>query len=646
MALPNYPNNPQVNDTFLVGDKTFQWDGEKWKALSNADNSLRTQLAGVNSTVLVGGVEAQSISKRQVSVEDFLSVAANHKEAINLAIEEAKTVNATKIVLPDQTLNIINDEAGGIASYAAAIVIDGLENCEIVGSGTNSELRAATGGSGTTGFGIFRVQNCNNLCFKKFRIEGDFANHPTDGGNVSTGIILATFDRDSVGVDLNEMRGLTFDEIECNNIGGFIWVARRGSGLIAPSIYGVKVTRCFGVDAALSNNTIGFNWVVGGEVKYNRFENTPALGQFPSLFVDCSRGCENITVEKNYGKYFIFGMKSEGSAAGETYYPSKNIDFIGNELLEIGDPESFSGGSGGSAGATYAIKMRSEGGTVRHNKYTARTWLVTSGGLNTGIFVVQNDILKGNVDISFNEGEGALIGVIHNKITSDKLTKCHIAKNKISAVNKGVLFQADCDVDDNDIFDTSSFAIDMQKADNSRARRNRAFDCGATNGDVYNQGGAGGASGYFEFIDNEIVDTRGASAADNGYVIQSGLNYTLPYKVKAGYTEGLQSNLFAGDYIGLFENSDVKYSGQVNGSTLAVTNGFNIDSVTSVDANTLQINFKRPIPSDITPSPTVSFVGGNVGFILFGNTENYIRLRFVDSSGALTTPPTFNIKSL
>lgn len=98
MALPNYPNNPQVNDTFLVGNKTFQWDGEKWKALSNADNSLRTQLADVDSTVLVGGVEAGKIAKTysgSALVDNFGAVGdgvTDDSAAINFCLQNFRKV--------------------------------------------------------------------------------------------------------------------------------------------------------------------------------------------------------------------------------------------------------------------------------------------------------------------------------------------------------------------------------------------------------------------------------------------------------------------------------------------------------------------------------------------------------------------------
>ena len=77
MTLPDFPNNPTLNEQFAVGNNIYQWDGEKWKALSNADNSLRTQLADVDSSVLVGGIAASTLVKRSlgvVSPEEFGAV--------------------------------------------------------------------------------------------------------------------------------------------------------------------------------------------------------------------------------------------------------------------------------------------------------------------------------------------------------------------------------------------------------------------------------------------------------------------------------------------------------------------------------------------------------------------------------------------
>lgn len=608
-------------------------------------------LAATNSTVLVGGVEAGVIankSKKIILIEDYLNFTASHTAAFELAITQAKVNSAVQIVIPNQRLNLICNEAGGVLSFAAAVVIDGLQNCDIVGCGEQSELFAATGGSGTNTFALFRIQNSNNVTFKNFKAEGDYVNHAGNGGSRSKFIWLTTFDRDNSSVDLQEMRGIHFENIECNNIGGFVGVARRGSGATyAPNIYDVTIKHCHGVDAAQNDNTIGLNFAKGGEISHNKFKNTPIQNPPPVLFVDVSRGCENIDVKHNVGEFFVFGMKSESSVVTEVYAPSKQINFISNELLECGDPNSLSAGEGTAAGATYALKVRSENSLVKNNKWTARTQLVTSGGLNTGILVALGDTAEGTVVVDDgNNGSGSEFGIIHNRIVADAATKTIIRGNVIRAKQVGILAQVDCDVDDNDIYGTSSYAVNLQVANNTRARRNKAFNCGTTGGAVYYQGdgGSGTSAGYFEFIDNEIHDSRGASAATNGYRFQAGEVYTNQYRLKPGTTIGLLGNVYFGDYIGLFDRDSVKYSGQINAATLAVTNGYNILNVTSVDANTVQINFKRAIPADTTPAPSIQYLVGGNFVILFGNTTSYLRLRCVDSTGALKAPFTFNIR--
>lgn len=66
MAAPNYPSNPTLGQQFVVGSKTFEWDGEKWRALSNADASLRSQLKTVvNSLALpIGGAVIDSEARQ------------------------------------------------------------------------------------------------------------------------------------------------------------------------------------------------------------------------------------------------------------------------------------------------------------------------------------------------------------------------------------------------------------------------------------------------------------------------------------------------------------------------------------------------------------------------------------------------------
>lgn len=77
MAATNYPNSPTVGQQFVVNDKTFQWDGEKWRALSNADDSLRSQLkAQINSLTLPSGGAVIDIEVRQF-ISDLVTAINN-----------------------------------------------------------------------------------------------------------------------------------------------------------------------------------------------------------------------------------------------------------------------------------------------------------------------------------------------------------------------------------------------------------------------------------------------------------------------------------------------------------------------------------------------------------------------------------------
>lgn len=620
-------------------------------ALDDATGKVFSGVAGTypagTSTSTSGFVDRSSAFRHSfIYVSDYLYFSANHTAALQSAIEAAKQYLSKFLILPNQTLNLTCDESGAYP-FAAAVVFDGLHNCEIIGSGPLSELKAATGGSGAPAFAIGRIQNCTGLHFHDFRHDGDYANHTGDAGSRSVAFILTTFDRESPLVDLGEVRDISFRNIGCYDAAGFIWGVRRGGALTyANPMYNISVENCYGHDAAQANNTIGFSFVIGGSVKFNRFTNTAVQNPYPSLYIDVSRGCKNIDVEHNHGRMFVFGIKSEGHAAGGVYAISDHINVRDNILEEVGNPNSFVAGVGASAGSTYAYKIRSENSECARNTWTPRTELVTAGGLYSGIYIEQNNTLGGVVDVHGNSGYGSEYGIIQNKTNSDMLTSCKIHNNKIRAQLKGVLFQADCDVDDNEVYDTASLAIDMQISNNSRARRNKTYNCSSPGSAVFNQGGAGAAVGFFEFLDNEITDTRGASAATHGYNLASGLVYTTRYRINKGVYSGLLGEVYAGNYIGLFDFNDIKFSGQVNGATLLVTNGYNILNVTSVDSNTIQINFKRPVPSGALLVPTVSPLTGGVFTIPFGSSTSYYRVRYVNSSGAGIAPSTINISCI
>lgn len=138
MVAPNYPNDPEnypIGNPFSVGNKQFYWDGEKWRALSNADASLRSQLAATDSDVLVGGVEAGKVAKRvsnTVSAAEFglshLASAAINLQALKDAI--AATPVGGYLLIPDTGGVCSVDTTGGLSAAVnvnkrITLVVDG-----------------------------------------------------------------------------------------------------------------------------------------------------------------------------------------------------------------------------------------------------------------------------------------------------------------------------------------------------------------------------------------------------------------------------------------------------------------------------------------------------------------------------------------
>lgn len=162
---------------------------------------------------------------------------------------------------------------------------------------------------------------------------------------------------------------------------------------------------------------------------------------YPSLYIDVSRGYKNIDVEHNYGRMFVFGMKSEGHAAGSVYAVSDNVNFRHNTCEEIGDPNAFTVGSGTAAGGTYAYKIRSENSDFEYNTWSARTELVTAGGLYSGIFIDQRTQVAGINNVHDNSGAGSQFGIVQRKLVSNRLTSCKIHDNKKYLLCKRALYR-------------------------------------------------------------------------------------------------------------------------------------------------------------------------------------------------------------
>lgn len=180
MALPDFPNNPTLNEQFTVGTNIYRWDGEKWKALSNADNSLRSQLADVDSTVLVGGVEAKDLVDREVNALDFGVVfdgltpsASQVQAAINsgakhivfpsgdVLLESPITINTGIGITFNNTRFLKNFDGVGITFANGSATVDLFGRGEIVGNGSFS----------TDGTSASTSPNAHGVVFSNSRVR-------------------------------------------------------------------------------------------------------------------------------------------------------------------------------------------------------------------------------------------------------------------------------------------------------------------------------------------------------------------------------------------------------------------------------------------------------------------------------------------
>ena len=140
MALPNYPNNPTIGQEFVNGDKIFQWDGEKWKALSSADEGLRSDLAKTDSSVSVAGVEAQRLAKSVTSFATTAEIEATTPTTTGTRIENRERANAQYVLAA----------AGYVAQFGDLAAANGRVWQHIVKGPVNAREFGLFGGDSTS----------------------------------------------------------------------------------------------------------------------------------------------------------------------------------------------------------------------------------------------------------------------------------------------------------------------------------------------------------------------------------------------------------------------------------------------------------------------------------------------------------------
>jgi len=104
MVSPVYPSNPNIGDTYNVGNITFRWDGEKWRSIApaNHENRITSLEAGTVQPLLLAEAVADTTATEGQIVQ--ITDRANGQ----FQYQTGLTPNTYNIVLADSvTLNLI-----------------------------------------------------------------------------------------------------------------------------------------------------------------------------------------------------------------------------------------------------------------------------------------------------------------------------------------------------------------------------------------------------------------------------------------------------------------------------------------------------------------------------------------------------------
>jgi hypothetical protein len=56
MTAIDFPNDPDVDDTYTVGDVTWVWTGDVWKSLGTLPEEVNGNLDGGKANTVYGGI--------------------------------------------------------------------------------------------------------------------------------------------------------------------------------------------------------------------------------------------------------------------------------------------------------------------------------------------------------------------------------------------------------------------------------------------------------------------------------------------------------------------------------------------------------------------------------------------------------------
>ena len=490
----------------------------------------------------------------------------NATPALQAMFDEAATRGVREILLPAGTMmikNALND-----ADYTCALVLSGLRNVRIVGR-KGTKFIVGSGGGGSAEFGMFRLEQCEDVEFCGFEMDGSGITITGVGSNRSRGFVLVNYNVNSKATNLTVTnKRIEFHHIYCHDIGGFVGVPPRTSTLAATPYTDVLTVRdCTGANFIGQDHYIGLSYVRHAKIQNNRVVNPTTLtAHVGNLFVDLSAGCENGMVENNYAIGFTGGGKAESHAnegpGSNEDRPSKNCCFRNNTFEQIGDPITMIY-AGPSGGGWYGIKLNGINHSAYNNTITARSINISTGGLYQGIQLTSTITtpVESLHTVYGNSITGPVIGINHDVQAADTTHKyvAHIDENKVydtyapaspvaSNDGTGIIVSKNAKVRGNSIYRTKYCAISVNSPDQTIVRDNLAYNCATINHAVaaarvtFSQEDSG-AVGFFEFSNNTILDDRGASAADYGYFLRAGTTYTNKLKFEPGLTDTVKTGV-------------------------------------------------------------------------------------------------------
>ena len=498
----------------------------------------------------------------------------NATTAIKAMFDNVATTGVREIYFPPGTYLLKNPNND--ADYTCAVVISGLRNCTIRGAKTTKFIVGA-GGGGSAEFGMFRLEQCENLEFCGFEMDGSGITITGTGANRSRGFVLVNYDVNNKANNLTvPNKGIEFHHIYVHDIGGFFGVPPRTLALAAAlDTVGVSVHDNTGSGFIGQDHFVGVTHTRNLHVYNNSVVNTLTLtAQVGNLFCDASAGTVNAMIENNYAVGFTGGGKAEthtgAGPSGTEDRVSQNVVFRNNTFEQMGDPITMIfGGVGG--GGFYGIKLNGINHSAYNNTITARTTNISTGGLYQGIQLVSTAATPVETvhTVFGNDIKGPVIGINHDS-PADTTRKyvAHIYGNKIrdtatpatpvaSNDGTGIIASRNVIVSDNRLYQTRYSAIIAQNPDQTIVRDNVAYNCSAVNDAslgarlVFRQSGSG-AQGYFEFTNNMILDDRGGSAAAYGYYFEGGTTYTNRYVFTPGLTDPLLTGVSFDKYFSYF----------------------------------------------------------------------------------------------